>query len=405
MKAWVHFVAFSNTMNFQPILRHLTENIPAFYADLNRRCDLVQERADKKREEMHRLTMLIMGSAIGMPLVLIVMGKLTAVQAMFAMQLGLLVIVAALHNQAYVTRSLVMGLVMSYFIEYYEAVGRLFDPQLYNEFMRVVGEALQPRAGPVRVDTERARIIAEIAIQHEPAINPIPMLAEDAHDPISGHDFVYGIGYVLNNSINTPVSEATLTELYITPHHLHNGLNPFTNLAIQRIRKVRIRGCHSQQEINELMPRYIEEMNANNDAVPPAAGAPVPPTGTGAVQVNAPRGSALHELFRGGNWQPTIVPPMPLPVVEPEAAAPAADDPLAAILPLNAPNGTEGILASLNRAAARVTAERGQSLDEILARTRGPVAHGPQTTDEDSDIAGFVRLANQMRYRGANNTV
>ncbi len=401
-------------MNFQPIFRHFTENIPAFYTDLNRRCDLVQERADKKREEMHRLTMLIMGGAIGMPLVLIVMGKLTAVQAMFAMQLGLLVIVAALHNQAYCTRSLVMGLVMSYLIEYYEAVGRLFDPQLYNQFVQVVGEAFQPRAGPVRVDTERARIIAEIAIMREPAMNPIPMLAEDAHDPISGHDFVNGIGYVLNNSINTPVSEATLNELYITPHHLHNGLNPFTNLAIQRIRKVRIRGCHSQQEINEFMPRYIEEMNANNDAAAPAA-TPVPPTGTGGtVQVNAPRDSALHELFRGGNWRPTIIPPIPLPVVEPEAAAAAAaaaaaqaqaDDPLAATLPLNAPNGTDDILASLNRAAARVVAERGQSLDEILAQARGPAAHRPQTTDEDPDIAGFLRLANQMRYRGGNNTV
>lgn len=402
-------------MNFQPIFNHFVENAPAFYADLNRRCDLVQEKADKKRAETRRLTMLIMGGAVGMPLLLIVLGKLTAVQAMFAMQLALLVIVAALHNQAYVTRSLVMGLVMSYIIEYYEAVGRLFDPQLYNRFVQVVREAFQPRAGPVRVDTERARIIAEIAIMREPAMNPIPMLAEDAHDPISGHDFVNGIGYVLNNSINTPVSEATLNELYITPHHLHNGLNPFTNLAIQRIRKVRIRGCHSQQEINELMPRYIEEMNANNDAQPaaptaaparPAAAAAPAATGTAAaIHINAPRGSALHQLFSTGDWRPTFVPPIPLPVVEPEAATPtaAADDPLAAILPLNAPNGTDDILASLNRAAARVVAERGQSLDDILAQARGPAAHRPQTTDEDPDIAGFLRLANQMRYRG-NNT-
>ena len=399
-------------MNFQPILRHLTENIPAFYADLNRRCDLVQERADKKRIETHRLTMLIMGGAVGMPLLLIVMGKLTAVQAMFAMQLALLVIIAALHNQAYVTRSLVMGLVMSYIIEYYEAVGRLLNPQLNNQFARVIEEAFQPRAGPVHVDTTRARIIAQIATQREPAMNAMPILAEEAHDPISGHDFTEGIGYVLDSCINTPVSTATLNELYITPHHLHNGLNPFTNLAVRRIRKVRIRGCQSQQEINELMPRYIEEMNANNDAAPAPATPAVPVRPVAAVApaaaVAAPPGSLLHQLFNSGTWEPTFpVPPVTLPVVEPEAAAPApaaaADDPLAAILPLNAPNGTDDILASLNRAAARVVAERGQSLDDILAQARGPAAQVPQTTDEDADIAGFLRLANQMRYRG-NNT-
>lgn len=63
----------------------------------------------------------------------------------------------------------------------------------------------------------------------------------DTSDFLSGTDFANGdIAYVLDNNTSSPISEDSLRQLFITNEAQTRGRNPFTNLPVQRLRKVRL---------------------------------------------------------------------------------------------------------------------------------------------------------------------
>ena len=63
----------------------------------------------------------------------------------------------------------------------------------------------------------------------------------DTSDFLSGTDFTNGdIAYVLDNNNSSPITEDSLRQLFIVNEAQTRGRNPFTNLPVQRFRKVRI---------------------------------------------------------------------------------------------------------------------------------------------------------------------
>ncbi len=60
-------------------------------------------------------------------------------------------------------------------------------------------------------------------------------------DFLSGTDFANDeIAYVLDNNTSSPISEESLRQLFIVNEAQTRGRNPFTNLPVQRLRKVRL---------------------------------------------------------------------------------------------------------------------------------------------------------------------
>ncbi len=63
----------------------------------------------------------------------------------------------------------------------------------------------------------------------------------DTSDFLSGTDFAHGdIAFVLDNNTSSPISEDSLRQLFIVNQAQTRGRNPFTNLPVQRLRKVRL---------------------------------------------------------------------------------------------------------------------------------------------------------------------
>jgi hypothetical protein len=63
----------------------------------------------------------------------------------------------------------------------------------------------------------------------------------DTSDFLSGTDFRNGdIAYVLDDNTSCPISEDSLRQLFIANNAQTRGRNPFTNLPVQRFRKVRL---------------------------------------------------------------------------------------------------------------------------------------------------------------------
>lgn len=63
----------------------------------------------------------------------------------------------------------------------------------------------------------------------------------DTSDFLSGTDFRDGdIAYVLDNNTSSPISEDSMRQLFIVNEAQTRGRNPFTNLPVQRLRKVRL---------------------------------------------------------------------------------------------------------------------------------------------------------------------
>jgi hypothetical protein len=63
----------------------------------------------------------------------------------------------------------------------------------------------------------------------------------DTSDFLSGTDFRDGdIAYVLDNNTSSPISEDSMRQLFIANEAQTRGRNPFTNLPVQRLRKVRL---------------------------------------------------------------------------------------------------------------------------------------------------------------------
>jgi hypothetical protein len=63
----------------------------------------------------------------------------------------------------------------------------------------------------------------------------------DTSDFLSGTDFRHGdIAFVLDNNTSSPISEDSMRQLFIANEAQTRGRNPFTNLPVQRLRKVRL---------------------------------------------------------------------------------------------------------------------------------------------------------------------
>jgi len=63
----------------------------------------------------------------------------------------------------------------------------------------------------------------------------------DTSDFLSGTDFRDGdIAFVLDNNTSSPISEESMRQLFIVNEAQTRGRNPFTNLHVQRLRKVRL---------------------------------------------------------------------------------------------------------------------------------------------------------------------
>jgi hypothetical protein len=63
----------------------------------------------------------------------------------------------------------------------------------------------------------------------------------DTSDFLSGTDFRNGdIAYVLDDNASSPITEESLRQLFIVNEAQTRGRNPFTNLPVQRFRKVRL---------------------------------------------------------------------------------------------------------------------------------------------------------------------
>jgi hypothetical protein len=112
-------------------------------------------------------------------------------------------------------------------------VGVAFLHDLWNLFANVRAATPTPLAQTQNL--YRSALCAPIA-------RDMTLRAEDFFDPISAEPFVPRcIAYVLDDSLTAAVSEETLTRLYgpasVAPN---NSKNPFTNLALTRITKVRL---------------------------------------------------------------------------------------------------------------------------------------------------------------------
>lgn len=63
----------------------------------------------------------------------------------------------------------------------------------------------------------------------------------DTSDFLNGTDFRDGdIAYVLDNNTSSPISEDSMRQLFVVNEAQTRGRNPFTNLPVQRLRKVRL---------------------------------------------------------------------------------------------------------------------------------------------------------------------
>ncbi len=63
----------------------------------------------------------------------------------------------------------------------------------------------------------------------------------DTSDFLSGTDFRDGdIAFVLDNNTSSPINEESMRQLFIVNEAQTRGRNPFTNLPVQRLRKVRL---------------------------------------------------------------------------------------------------------------------------------------------------------------------
>lgn len=125
------------------------------------------------------------------------------------------------------------------------------------------------------------------AIQGEP-VSTMPVLAADAHDPISGQA-LEGQAYVIDTSLYSAINERTLRELYHPDTWRGRGKNPFTNLVVQQIRKVRVEICDTNAEFDVAKTAYEQSMN----------GTAVPVVETS----SEPRANSLFSQLYNGNPQ------------------------------------------------------------------------------------------------------
>jgi hypothetical protein len=133
---------------------------------------------------------------------------------------------------------------------------RMLRPTLSTHFTPVMGsflslvgtamllDALTPRRDAASADrgrtaSERATVLFYEALR-APISHDVTLTAGFC-DPISGSDFTPRcIAYVLDDSATAPISEASLARLYGPSAVQNNGKNPFTNLPLTRIAKVRL---------------------------------------------------------------------------------------------------------------------------------------------------------------------
>ena len=211
--------------------------------------------------------------------------QITPIQFLYSIQFGVLISVLVAVAFVYVREAIVKGTFYNCLSDQMEELSQI-SFQLLLDALNITPAATQmpPVFNPF--DTLRNNVWqdANEAIQSEDAVS-MPVLDSDAHDPISGQ-VLEGNAYVVDDSIYSAVNETTIRELYHPDTWRGRGKNPFTNLVVQQIRKVRVSICDSPADFETVKSAYEQSMNETRIAPAAAPNTPVTTT-TEAFDISA----------------------------------------------------------------------------------------------------------------------